>query len=240
MKQNKNVSKSDSPPFVDIDPRVRSDLLSFFQKEFQKLITCKEDMVLEWLYVGICTLFLWVLFDVNYFVRAISWGYIGLLIRNREPPGPFTTQCFGGVCLTSDLDFMFRMNSGRYLRECDFARFDFWIQSHVYKALKTLGATITNKAAYIQYRRSIRLMERFHTYTKLVFWDEKSFYLEQKMIRAKDNVICAVNYTCHTLTNPSVTPQDVLNKLYGRVECPPAPPDVAAWILLAELASRNT
>lgn len=176
--------------------------------------------------------------DVYYFLRTLLVFGISRLTRGKQPPGPFTVHVYKGICLTTDLDFMLHMNNARYLRECDFGRFLFWGRSHLLVALRKLKADITNRANNIRYRRSIEFLQPFRIHTKLLYWDERSFYLEQKIVRTSDNFICAINYTCQTITTTDVKPQQVLDELYGHVECPTAPPEIAAWIQATELSSQ--
>ncbi|KAK7485604.1 hypothetical protein BaRGS_00023179 [Batillaria attramentaria] len=204
-------------------------------------IQCKEfdDVILKMSRVALPVSLLWMLFDVSYFVRTAVLGCVCALTHTREPPGPFAEQVYSGICLSTDLDYMLHMNNGRYLRECDFARFHYCCHSHMREVLKKMGASYVVKANNIRYRRSIHFLERFRTHTKLVYWDDRNFYLQQLMIRTSDNFICAVNYSAHTvLTTTNVQPQDVLNSLYGHIERPPAPPEVAAWIHSTELSSK--
>ena len=62
------------------------------------------------------------------------------------------------------------------------------------------------------------------------------------MIRHSDNFICAVNYCCQPVipkdTAGPVTPQQMLESLYGQVAIPDAPPELAAWIQSTNLSSQ--
>lgn len=72
---------------------------------------------------------------------------------------------------------------------------------------------------------------------QLVYWDDKSFYLEQRIIRSSDNFLMAVNYSCQTVLN-AVKPQTVLETLHGQVECPTPPADIEAWIHFINLSRQ--
>ena len=76
--------------------------------------------------------------------------------------------CFvSGICLTTDLDFMFHMNNGRYPRECDFGRFKFWLQSNTWQTIKKLGGSMSNTGNNIRYRRSLELFDIYKLKTKV-------------------------------------------------------------------------
>ena len=81
---------------------------------------------------------------------------------------PTLILCFvSGICLTTDLDFMFHMNNGRYPRECDFGRFKFWLQSNTWQTIKKLGGSMSNTGNNIRYRRSLELFDIYKIKTKV-------------------------------------------------------------------------
>ncbi|KAK7096758.1 hypothetical protein V1264_003824 [Littorina saxatilis] len=189
---------------------------------------------------------LWMVVDVNYFVRAF-WTIVKTkLTRSRTPPGPFVSSTFWSVCLPMDLDCNRHMNNSRYLRECDFARFQFFLESHLFDVVKKLGGSIVNRGNNIRYRRSILPLDVYKIQTKLLFWDQKNFYIEQQMIRRSDDFVCAVSYVSLAVISKdkSISPQQVIDSMYGKIEDPEAPPEIAAWIKSTEHSSqaffRNT
>ena len=48
-----------------------------------------------------------------------------------------------GICLTTDLDIMGRMNNSRYLREADFGRFELWLLNGIFKKAQQLKCRVT-------------------------------------------------------------------------------------------------
>ena len=101
-------------------------------------------------------------------------------------------QSVDGQVLPHDLDYMGHMNNSRYLRECDFARFHHYMRNGLFMASHRLGARMVVGASTIRYRRSLAFREPFEIRTKVIGWDEKAFYLEQRFVSKRDGFISAV------------------------------------------------
>lgn len=129
--------------------------------------------------------------DVWYFLRAAA---VVLRAWFQPPVWDVTAeQIILGRVLPHDID-MCHMNNARYLRECDFARFSLYVRNGVFKALRALGASMVVGATTIRYRRALCIGEGFELRSRIVTWDDKSFFLEQRFVSAKDGLVCAVMY----------------------------------------------
>ncbi|KAG9329961.1 hypothetical protein JZ751_028532, partial [Albula glossodonta] len=128
--------------------------------------------------------------DVWYFLRAV----VVVLKAWFQPPvwDVLAEQSVGGWVLPHDIDYMGHMNNARYLRECDFARFAFYTRNGLFKAARALGGNMVVGASTIRYRRSLALGEAFELRSRIVTWDEKSFFLEQRFVSCRDGFISAV------------------------------------------------
>ena len=71
--------------------------------------------------------------------------------------------------MSNDLDFFGHMNNGRYLRECDFGRYELWMETGVFDAIKSLGGSVTLGASTIRYRKSLQLFDTFYVKTKVFY-----------------------------------------------------------------------
>lgn len=101
-------------------------------------------------------------------------------------------QSIDGMVLPHDLDYMGHMNNSRYLRECDFARFHHYMRNGLFMASFKLGAKMVVGASTIRYRRSLAFREAFEIRTKVLGWDDKAFYLEQRFVSKKDGFVSAI------------------------------------------------
>ncbi|XP_015277304.1 PREDICTED: protein THEM6, partial [Gekko japonicus] len=97
-----------------------------------------------------------------------------------------------GLVLLSDLDCLLHMNNGRYLREADMARVMHLTRCGLFRAVRALGGHTVLAASCCRYRRSLRFLERFVVHTRLLGWDARAFYLEQRFVSARDGFVCAV------------------------------------------------
>ncbi|XP_014787220.1 protein THEM6 isoform X1 [Octopus bimaculoides] len=177
----------------------------------------------------------YVLFDVHYFIRTVLvvTGNVLLtkLIGRRDV---MEEDGYKAICLTTDMDFQWHMNNARYLRECDWARFSFWIRN---SGLKTRGRMLV-KASTIRYRRSIQLFDIYTIKTKILTWDSKAIYLQHVFERQKDKFICAVVYI--NLALLGVTPQDLIYEIEGRnIVAPNVSPELQKWIESNQLSSEK-
>uniref|UniRef100_A0A673IID6 Protein THEM6 n=1 Tax=Sinocyclocheilus rhinocerous TaxID=307959 RepID=A0A673IID6_9TELE len=175
-----------------------------------------EDTLL-WI-VGVLLL-LFCSLDVWYYLRVVV-----VLIRAwfLSPVFDITAeQTASGRVVLHDVDLC-HMNNARYLRECDFARFSLYTRNGVFKALRALGATMVVGATTIRYRRPLCVGEAFEIRSRIVIWDEKSFYLEQ---------------SCYKNTQKNV---DMIQKGYESlfVEVPEFPEDLQHWIKFISASSK--
>ncbi|XP_076838079.1 protein THEM6-like [Brachyhypopomus gauderio] len=164
--------------------------------------------------------------DVWYFLRAAFVIFRAWLL----PPVYDVTgeQKVNGRVLLRDVDLC-HMNNARYLRECDFSRLSLYARNGVLKTVRTLGANIVVGATTVRYRRPLRVGEGFELRTRIVTWDEKSFYLEQRFVSCKDGMVAAIVYCKQNVVRTS--PDKILQHLCQRkVEVPEFPEDLQHWI----------
>ena len=69
-------------------------------------------------------------FDVFWFLRFLCTSAAALLRRRDDPLCADSSVL--GICWTTDIDYFLHMNNGRYLREMDFPRFNFYFRTGVY------------------------------------------------------------------------------------------------------------
>uniref|UniRef100_A0A8C7LI25 Protein THEM6 n=1 Tax=Oncorhynchus kisutch TaxID=8019 RepID=A0A8C7LI25_ONCKI len=172
--------------------------------------------------------------DVWYFVRAA----VTLVRAWFQKPvwDVLGEQSVSGRVLLHDID-LGHMNNARYLRECDFARFHHYMRNGIFKALRTLKATMVVGASTIRYRRSLAFGEAFDLRTRIVAWDDKSFFVEQRFVSQGDGFISAVMLCRQNVLRSN--PESILQLLCKRkVECPDYPEDLQHWISFISASSQ--
>ncbi|KAF5274274.1 hypothetical protein FQR65_LT04392 [Abscondita terminalis] len=142
-------------------------------------------------FISIIVLLTW---DVLYFARTILvviWGRIFETSKNSDQE-----TFIYGMCTTNDLDILFKhMNNAKYARELDFARIHFYDRTGIYNAIVKGRGTVFQTALIIKFRRTIPLFSTYKIVTKIMHWDEKSIYLEQRFISLSDNFVKAISYS---------------------------------------------
>ncbi|CAF0857403.1 unnamed protein product [Rotaria sp. Silwood1] len=171
------------------------------------------------------------MFDIGYALRVMRllWRYKG----NKNYKNILSESIVKGRCWPNDLDLNFHMNNSRYLRECDFGRYSFFMETGLWNAFiqrrekDMKNATILVSALQVQYRQSIKLGEKFQIVTRINGWDDKAFYFEQSMIMNK-NLQPAFSLLIRIAFLPrSLTPQILVDDLYfGSIQSPKLSPAV--------------
>ena len=82
--------------------------------------------------------------------------------------------------LPNDCDINFHMNNGRYLSFMDLGRVHLMAQTGLLPVILKQRWMPVLTAAEINFIRSIAPFQKFDLVTRLVSWDDKYFYIEQK------------------------------------------------------------
>ncbi|XP_004079482.1 protein THEM6 [Oryzias latipes] len=173
--------------------------------------------------------------DVWYFLRgALVFFQAWFQPRIRDI---LAEQRFDGMVLLHDLDYLGHMNNSRYLRECDFARFHHYMRNGLFMASCKLGARMVVGASTIRYRRSLDFREPFEIRTKVLGWDEKAFYLEQRFVSKKDGFVSAVMLCRQNVVRCS--PERIIEFVcQAKIECPEFPEELKHWISFITASSQ--
>ncbi len=87
--------------------------------------------------------------------------------------------------LPNDLDFNGHMNNGRYLTVMDLGRLDLMLRTNTFSLIWEHKSVPVLAAATIRYRLPIHVWEAYDLCTRVVCWDEKWIYIEQRFVMAK-------------------------------------------------------
>lgn len=80
----------------------------------------------------------------------------------------------------TDLDVSVHMNNGRYLTIADLGRWDYMIRIGFWKAMKNRGWHPVVGTSKTWHRRSLLPFQKYELTTRILFWDEKWVYFEQR------------------------------------------------------------
>jgi acyl-CoA thioesterase FadM len=134
------------------------------------------------------------------------------------------------IVLPADIDVIGHMNNSRYLREFDFGRMAWIHGTGIALGMfpsRSIPCPILS-AVSVRFRRSLHLFQVFVMKTRMLSWDDCSFFVEQRIVDGS-GFVCTV-MLCK-MTFPGVAPQAIVDKIEGKTVTRPAlPPEVSSWI----------
>lgn len=116
---------------------------------------------------------------MHFFFRTLLQTIRG---RFRSPLGVWDVASTPFRVLPTDLDVYKHMNNGVYLSVLDLARIDLMQRCGLWKEFAARGWYPVVVAETISFRRSLELWERFTVETRLLGFDEKAVYVEQRFV----------------------------------------------------------
>jgi len=173
-------------------------------------------------------------FDIYWIVRLAVTRLLGKVLPSISIEEVGVTY---SLCWTTDLDYFFHMNNGKYFREMDFARFDFYFRTGCSAYIEARPKMfVVQHGASIRYRRSIDAFVPFKVVTRLIFWDERSLYFEQSFVSLHDGFVRAVAICKNTVVGGSVV--EMLASV-GAKSAPAMPKEVELWLASQEITSSR-
>ncbi|MDH4273684.1 MAG: thioesterase family protein [Gammaproteobacteria bacterium] len=160
-------------------------------------------------------------------VFTLAW------LRGRLTPTETSVVSFR--VLPNDLDVFMHMNNGRYPTMMDLGRLDlitrigmstFMFQRRWYPIVAAL---------HLRFRRPLYLFQRYTLQSRIRYWDEKWFYIEQQFIRGED--VVAVGWIKGLIRGPegNIPTAVVLQAVGSPMESPPPPTFVTGWQTLEQV-----
>lgn len=128
-----------------------------------------------------------------------------------------------------DIDFNLHMNNARYLSVMDYARMHLLARSRLLEHVIRSRWQPVVGAVWMTYRRSLPLFSAFTISSRLVCWDDRWFYIEQRFSGRAG--LAALGWVKGMLRDVrgSVNPQDALERVQPGVVSPPMPDAIAQW-----------
>lgn len=104
-------------------------------------------------------------------------GWLGRRLNLPDEPSRLTFRVW-----FHDLDPFRHMNNGRYLTLMDLGRTDLMVSSGLARAAMAHKWTPIASAVIIRFRREMRLFQKFHLQTRILWWDERQCVIEQLFV----------------------------------------------------------
>ena len=146
--------------------------------------------------------------------------------RSRPPVSPLGPARTSFRVLPTDLDVLFHVNNGVYLSMMDLGRTDLMLRAGMLREIRKRGWYPVVVAQTIQYRRSLKLFDRFEIETRVLTWDEKSILVGQEFRRPNGEAIATALVRARFLSPRGSVP---MADLIAAVGNPPLPADVPAY-----------
>ncbi|HWA16769.1 MAG TPA: acyl-CoA thioesterase [Gemmatimonadales bacterium] len=130
--------------------------------------------------------------------------------------------------LPHDLDINIHVNNARYLQWMDLGRFDFMNRLGIFRtALRRKWMPVLG-GVNIRYHRPLHFLQQVKLITRVVSWDEKWFYMEQRFVRGGKPIATAYAKALFRGPDASVPTSEVLALMDPSLSPPPFPPEIAA------------
>lgn len=131
--------------------------------------------------------------------------------------------------LPSDLDINLHMNNGRYLTLMDLGRLDLVTRMGVLGEMRRRKWMPVIGSLKIRYRRSLQPFQRYQLRSRLLCWDDKWFFMEQRFERRGELMAIALVKGLFLGPEGRVPTQRVVDAAAVVVDSPPFPERVAVW-----------
>jgi acyl-CoA thioesterase FadM len=153
-----------------------------------------------------------------------------LSARLRGALGPLGESVLRFRVWPGDLDMNLHMNNGRYLSIMDFGRIDFIVRTGLWRHVWRRRWRPVVGAAMIHFRRSLRPFKTFQLRSRILGWDDKWFFIEQRFLRGDDLVAVGVVRALLRSRRINVPPAEVLAAVGHGGPSPALSPALAQWI----------
>jgi len=142
---------------------------------------------------------------------------------------PFETDILTLRVWPNDIDFNFHLNNARHLSVMDYGRIHQMARVGLLKPVFKARWTPVVGTVWITYRRSLPLFSAFTLSSRLVCWDDRWFYIEQKF--AGEQGLAAIGWVKGMLRDKrgAINPQDPLSRVAPGIASPPIPESIAQW-----------
>jgi len=120
--------------------------------------------------------------DAGYWLR-LGWALL-TTARLSKPLQLLGRSRLWAMVLPADVDRNGHMNNARYLREAGFGRHNLWLRMHgLWQALRADGQNMVVAAQQVRYRKELPLWRWYRLESRVLCWDDKAFYIEQRFVR---------------------------------------------------------
>ncbi|HTL46555.1 MAG TPA: thioesterase family protein [Verrucomicrobiae bacterium] len=165
------------------------------------------------------------------------WIWLAACLGKKR--GMLETSVLPMTVLPNDLDIFLHLNNGRALQVMDLGRFDLILRSPLQKAMNEGKWTPVVGSTLVRYRRPMHLFDPYLLKTRIVCWDEKWIYLEQRLERKGDAAVVGFIKGTFVGKDGAVTPAEIFAAAAPGLSSPPVPDFILRWNETEFLAKKK-
>ncbi|BCT75859.1 thioesterase [Sinomonas cyclohexanicum] len=102
--------------------------------------------------------------------------------RRRPPLSIWGTSSLALRVLPTDIDIALHVNNGMYFSLMDLGRFDLMVRARVWDRIRARGWSPVVNLETITFRKSLQLWQAYTIESKIIGFDEKAIFFEQRMV----------------------------------------------------------
>ena len=141
----------------------------------------------------------------------------------------------------NDLDVFTHVNNGVYLTYADLGRTDLLLRSDAFGKIRKKGWYPVIAGATVEFRKSLKLAQRFTICTRVLGWDDKAVYMEQIFTHGESTVARAmIDARFISLRGDRVKNDELFSLLGVDQPSPELPNALKQWIQARKDANVNT
>lgn len=150
---------------------------------------------------------------MNLILRML-WVWFLSLRRERLPVGVAESR-LRLITLPNDLDVNLHMNNGRYLTIADLSRVDLFLRTGLVSVMRKEKWAPIISAHTMDYKRSLKLFQRFEAVMQLTHWDDRHFYMSHQFLSGERLVAEGTSVGVIRGREGVIAPARVLERLRG-------------------------
>lgn len=161
-------------------------------------------------------------------VFRLFWIVIESFFRRRLHP--LSESVLHLRVLPNDLDLNMHMNNGQFLSIMDLGRLDLLIRTDLAGTLIKHRWQPLVGAVNIRYKLSLLPFQKYRLHTKVIGWDEKWFYIEQRFERKNRTIAVGMVKALFRGDRRNITPEQTLKLINVNIDPPELPEQVVKWL----------
>ncbi|OJX13889.1 MAG: hypothetical protein BGO77_01060 [Caedibacter sp. 37-49] len=148
----------------------------------------------------------------------------------RTPLDFFGTSVVSFRVVPTDIDLNLHMTNSRYSSLMDLGRLDLLLRSSGRDFFLKKKWQAVLGASHIRFRRSLKCFQKFELQSRVIGWDEKWFYIEQRIFSNGHLITVAILKALFVNRRGSVPTQIVFKELNVTLEKERLTPAIKHWL----------